>query len=120
MMLWGLIRGLQYIIHISLINVTISPLASLVFSIAIVLQKLDIMGGEEIVKFLFNFENDLPLDSKFGRFGYETMNFLETSGSMIFPLFISMLAEFTFAHLINYGALKNREFFCCRNKGVLV
>ena len=119
-MLWGFIRGMQYIIHISLIDITISPLASYFFSLAMVLQKLDIMGGEQIVGFLFNFKNELPLDYKFGLFGFESMNFLQTTGSMIFPLFFVLIGEFILAHLVNYCALKNRQYECCRSLGVMV
>ena len=69
------------------------------------------MGGEQIVAFLFKFQNEEPLNQKFGEFGFESMNFLETSGSIIFPICIYMLTEFLIAYLVNLCALYYRNYY---------
>ena len=45
--LWGMIRALQYIVLLTLVNVTFPPEALLFFKGAIVFASLDIFEGEQ-------------------------------------------------------------------------
>jgi hypothetical protein len=79
--LWELVRSMQMIVLISLVDLNFPAISSVFFSVCFELQKIDILNGEEILAILLDLKETPPLNSKFEMFGIGDMNFISNSGS---------------------------------------
>jgi hypothetical protein len=84
--LWEVIRPLQYLSIIALAYIVYPGNLHLFFFHMVDISSLDVMYGEQITEYLFNFRETEPFAPHFNEFGVENMTYLLNSSSIIFPL----------------------------------
>ena len=113
---WGMIRALQQIVLICLIQMPMPALLFIFFQALILIQNMDILNGNEFFG-LFDFLETQPYNEHFEQFGIENLNFLQNSGSfMLFQILIPLYIILEI--LINRLALSYKKYQCCRNLGM--
>ena len=80
--LWGMIRSMQMISLVSLVNVPIPAMTTAFLMVCIEIQGMDVMQGGTLFGML-KFKETKPLNSYFDMFGFGNLNFIQNSGSSL-------------------------------------
>ena len=80
--LWGMIRSMQMISLVSLVNVPIPAMTTAFLMVCIEIQGMDVMQGGTLFGML-DFKETKPLNSYFDMFGFGNLNFIQNSGSSL-------------------------------------
>jgi hypothetical protein len=73
--LWGMIRSMQMISLVSLVNVPIPATTTVFLMICIEIQGMDVMQGSTLFGML-TFKETPPLNDYFDLFGFGNLNFI--------------------------------------------
>jgi hypothetical protein len=79
--LWGMIRAMQMITTMSLINIAFPSTANAFFNAAILFANMDVMSGEKLYEIIFNFKETDPFNEKFETMDIGSKNLIMNSGS---------------------------------------
>ena len=118
--LWGMIRGMQYIILLVLIQVYQPPFSMYFFRGIMVIASLDLYKGEEIINFLFTFSDDQDFNRHFALYDVQGSNFLIHTGSIIFPIAFLVIARFCVYKILNKIAVFFYKVKVMRQIGVYI
>ena len=109
-LLWGMINGLQLLVHLPLYNVTIPANAMLIFN-----ELQLVVSFDYLEKIYPSYARDLgitqtpSLNSRFDRLGYEERNIIANTGSIVFFLAFVIL-KVIFALIVTLCRQKG----CCK------
>ena len=81
------------------------------------IAQIDVFQGEQIIEHLFNFNVSQALNDHFENKGIEKMNFVENSGSVIYPILIVMIVKTITLKFVHFITLILRKYKCCRKLG---
>lgn len=68
---------------------------------------MDIFFGGEITGYFLNFSNQNQLNDHFNDYGVGDMNFLNNTGSLVWPIFLGMFLWYVLTVIINMIAKRN-------------
>ena len=74
-----------------------------------VIAQIDVFGGGEITDYLFKFSQYKPLNEYFATFGFDDMNFLTNTGSMILPILPAMVLTKLGGYALHKYAIKHYQ-----------
>ena len=98
--LWGLIRALQIIALLGLVNVSIPIHMHTFLKVCVVFSSMDIFNSEEFYEENFKFKKTDPIGSKWEFFEIGDSNFVNNSGSY-FVMLVGILL-FTFGQMMTH------------------
>ena len=114
--IWGLVRAMQMIFLCTIVSVPY-PAESYLFFNGRIFFKLDLLQGQTLFEKFFKFSTSEPVNSKFASYGYDSLNFLPNSGSVI--IFQVLIILFFFMKsLINSFATCCPRSKSCRKVGM--
>ena len=99
--LWGLIRGIQFTAFLAFINLSYPSNASSFLLQLMNIAGMDIFYGQEITNYFLNFSNQNILNDHFNNYGIGDRNFLNNTGSLIWPIFVGMILWHIITRLMN-------------------
>ena len=65
------------------------------------IAQMDIFNGQAITDFFLSFSNQNPFNAHFNDYGIGDMNYLDNTGSLIWPIFLGMLLLQIFSVMTN-------------------
>jgi len=81
------------------------------------LAQIDVFGGEQINSYFFSFSFNKPFSTHFENYQYEDMNFVNTSGSIFLPVFMTMILYHMLAKMLHRMTIHFYTVKCCRRMG---
>lgn len=89
--LWGMIRALQMVVLVSLVDINFPWHARLFLESSVSVAQLDVFQGENIIDWMFRFKQTSPINSNFENFGADSQNFMLNSGSYFIFIVVLLL-----------------------------
>jgi hypothetical protein len=115
--LWGMIRVMQMITILSLVNMLFPSHAMVFFEAAVLFSNMDVLSGEDLYEQTLVLKETNPLNDKFDFMGMGSMNFVENSGSFLI-MFVLIPVAFYFKRAINFICVRQARFRVFRMIGV--
>ena len=117
--LWGIVRAMQMIALLALVDVFYPPNAFLFLSKMIDIAGFDILSGDHIHEALLTFKETPPFSDGFDALGIPDMNYIMNSASLML-VFFWILAQSILFYILHSFAKRNYRNCCCRKIGMRV